>query len=88
MRFWLALCLAAVAWGHDAPAQVTVRMHLRPVGGVMRALVRIPLEAVRDVDFPAVEGGYLDVAALAPQAEAAPIAKPIAWKPIRAGAEE
>jgi hypothetical protein len=32
-----------VAWGHDAPAQVTVHMHMRPVGGVMRTLVRIPL---------------------------------------------
>jgi hypothetical protein len=33
----------------------------------MRALVRVPLEAVRDVDFPALAGGYLDVAALAPR---------------------
>lgn len=33
----------------------------------MRALVRLPLEAVRDVDFPAVEGGYLDIERLAPR---------------------
>lgn len=33
----------------------------------MRALVRIPLEAVRDVDFPSIQGGYLDVAALQPR---------------------
>jgi hypothetical protein len=54
-------------WAHDAPANVTVHLHLRAEGGTMRALVRIPLEAVRDVDFPAIEGGYLDVAALAPR---------------------
>lgn len=33
----------------------------------MQALVRIPLEAVRDVAFPEIEGGYLDIAKLAPQ---------------------
>jgi len=33
----------------------------------MRVLARIPLEAVRDVDFPRLEGGYLDVSALAPR---------------------
>ena len=41
-------------------------MQLRPVGQTMRVLVRLPLEAVRDVDFPALEGGYLDVTALSP----------------------
>ncbi len=55
-----------MAWGHDAPAQVTVHMQMRAVGGTMRAYVRVPLEAVRDVAFPTVEGGYLDVAATAP----------------------
>ena len=33
----------------------------------MHVLARIPLEAVRDVDFPVMEGGYLDVVRLAPQ---------------------
>ena len=32
----------------------------------MHVLARIPLEAVRDVDFPATASGYLDVARLAP----------------------
>jgi len=58
---------AAVAWGHDAPAQVTVQLHLRPQGETMRVLARIPMEAVRDVDFPAIAGGYLDVEAVAPR---------------------
>jgi len=67
VKSWLALLSVAAAWGHDAPAQVTVRMQLRPEGQAMRALVRIPLEAVRDVDFPASAGGYLDVEKLAPR---------------------
>jgi len=66
VRTWLALCFLTTAWGHDAPAQVTVHMHLRAADGAMRMLVRVPLEAVRDVDFPAIEGGYLDVERLAP----------------------
>jgi hypothetical protein len=56
-----------MAWAHDAPANVTVHMQLRAEGGAMRVLARIPLEAVRDVDFPAIAGGYLDVAALQPR---------------------
>ena len=56
-----------VAWAHDAPANVTVQMHLRAEGGAMRVLTRIPLEAVRDVDFPSVAGGYMDIAALQPR---------------------
>ncbi|MBI2688894.1 MAG: HupE/UreJ family protein [Acidobacteria bacterium] len=67
MRTLWAICLAAGAWGHDAPAQVTVHLHMRPVDGAMRVLARIPMEAVRDVDFPVIEGGYLDVAATAPR---------------------
>ena len=59
--------MAAAAWAHDAPAQVTVHLHLRAVGDKMRILVRMPLEAVRDVDFPVIEGGYFDVARAAPQ---------------------
>ena len=41
--------MAAGVWAHDAPANVTVHMQLRAEGGAMRALVRIPLEAVRDI---------------------------------------
>ena len=67
VKTWFALLSVAVAWGHDAPAQVTVRMQLRPEGTALRALVRIPMEAVRDVDFPATPGGYLDVEKLAPR---------------------
>lgn len=68
VRFCILLVLlAASAPAHDAPAQVTVHLHVRPLGQRMHVLVRVPLEAVRDVDFPLVDGRYLDVAALGPR---------------------
>ena len=57
----------AAARAHDAPARVAVQLHLRPAAGVLHVMARIPLEAVRDVDFPAAGDGYLDVVRLAPQ---------------------
>jgi hypothetical protein len=35
---------------------------VKPEGGRLRLLVRVPLEAMRDVDFPLVGGDYLDLA--------------------------
>ena len=67
MRILAALLASLTAWAHDAPAHVTVHMQMRAEGPEVRALVRVPLEAVRDVDFPATAGGYLDVAALGPR---------------------
>jgi len=66
LRLALALIFAGRLMAHDAPAQVTVHVQLRPAGPTMHALVRIPLEAVRDVDFPATPAGYLDMERLAP----------------------
>jgi hypothetical protein len=66
LRLALALIFAGRLVAHDAPAQVTVHVQLRPAGQTMHALVRIPLEAVRDVDFPATPAGYLDMERLAP----------------------
>ena len=49
---------------HDIPATVMVRAFVRPDGNRLRLLVRVPLEALRDVKFPLREGGlgYLDIA--------------------------
>lgn len=63
---WLIVAIST-AWAHDAPANVTVHMHARAEGQTMRVLVRIPLEAVRDVDFPATPEGYLDLVRTAPR---------------------
>ena len=67
LRIVLFSLFVSSALAHDAPAHVTVQIHARPMGATMRVLARIPLEAVRDVDFPAIEGGYLDVDRVAPR---------------------
>jgi hypothetical protein len=56
----LALPVAAVA--HDIPADVTVQVFVKPEGQCLRLLVRVPLAAMRDVDFPRRGPGYLDLA--------------------------
>lgn len=46
---------------HDIPARVTVRTFFRPAGTTLSVLVRVPLEAMRDVEFPLRWPGYLDL---------------------------
>ena len=70
MRFILLLVLLAFlrpASAHEIPRDVTVHAFVRPEGGRLRLLVRVPLEAMRDIDFPERNGGYLDIERLAPQ---------------------
>ncbi len=60
LSFWLA---AACAMAHEVPASVVVRAFVKPEVGTLHVLVRVPLEAMRDVDFPLRGPGYLDLAA-------------------------
>ena len=55
------------AAAHDIPADVAVHSFVKPSGDILRLLVRVPLGAMRDVDFPELPGGYLDIQKLAPQ---------------------
>ena len=67
--FRLALWVLLVASGlmaHEIPADVTVQMFLKPTGNTMTVLIRVPLKALRDIDFPELDLGYLDVERLAP----------------------
>jgi hydrogenase/urease accessory protein HupE len=57
----LALALPAVASAHDIPADVTVHAYVRPEGQRLRVLVRVPLRAMRDIDFPTRGAGFLDL---------------------------
>ncbi len=54
------------AVAHEIPRDVTVRAFVRPEGQVIRLVVRAPLEAMRDLDFPQVGPGFLDLAAAGP----------------------
>jgi hypothetical protein len=57
----LALALPAPADAHDVPADVTVQAFLEPEGSRLQLLVRAPLAALRDVDYPTRGPGYLDL---------------------------
>src|SRR5579872_2065044 len=62
----LAVCTLLIASGkasaHDIPADVTIQMFVRPAGDKLSLLVRVPLQAMRDIDFPTRGPGYLDLA--------------------------
>jgi hypothetical protein len=68
---WPALSIAVLAvlgvlapyngLAHDIPSDVTVQAFLKPVGGRMLLLIRVPLKAMRDIDFPQSGPGYLDL---------------------------
>ena len=58
------LLLAAMTGGvraHDIPNDVTVRAFVKPEGDRLRMLVRVPLEAMLDINFPLRGPGYLDI---------------------------
>jgi hypothetical protein len=63
---------------HDIPARVTVFAFVKPEGRTLRLIVRVPLEAMRDLSFPLRPGrgaggaggaGYLDLARVGPLLE-------------------
>jgi len=48
--------------GHDIPNDVTVQAFLKPAGNRLQLLVRVPVAALRDINFPFREQGYMDLA--------------------------
>jgi len=54
------------AWAHEIPVDVVVRAFVKPEGRTLRMLVRVPMEAMRDVDFPMRGPGYLVLDGLDP----------------------
>jgi HupE/UreJ protein len=63
----LALVLALLLvrpgqpYAHDVPASVSLLAFVRPEGHALRIVLRAPLEAMRDVNFPVHGPGYLDL---------------------------
>jgi hypothetical protein len=53
--------LPLVLFGHDIPNDVMVQTFVKPEGQHLNLLVRVPLKALRDVDFPLRGPGYLDL---------------------------
>jgi hypothetical protein len=62
----LLLALLPAAAAHDIPNDITVQVYLRPDGERLNLLVRTPLKAIRDVNFPEREARYLDIQGAAP----------------------
>jgi len=58
----VGLTLLLPTWSgeaHEIPADVTVQAFVKPDGGTLRMIVRVPLVSMRDYDFPVREPGYL-----------------------------
>src|SRR5437899_984536 len=53
--------LPARAVAHEIPPSVTVLAFVKPEANRLRVLLRVPLEAMRDVDFPLRGPGYLNI---------------------------
>ena len=66
LRCAASAAAAASAFAHDIPCDVTVQAFVKPAGDRLHLLVRVPLEAMRDVDVPDERDGYLDLDKLAP----------------------
>jgi hypothetical protein len=62
----LVLASPSVDFAHDIPTSVRVFVFIKPVGRDLRVVIRAPLEAMRDVNFPLVGPGYLDIARSTP----------------------
>ena len=51
---------------HEIPARVAVLAFVKPQGETLRVVARVPLESMRDVEWPLRGAGYLDLARAAP----------------------
>lgn len=56
----LLLALGPRATAHEVPNEVTVFGFVRPEGNTLTLLLRAPLRAMRDVEVPMLENGFLD----------------------------
>ena len=68
-RLLLVASLLLLPWrapAHDIPNDVMVQAFVKPEGDHLYLLVRVPLKAMRDVNFPERGPGYLDLTRAAP----------------------
>jgi len=61
------LAFPATPFAHEIPPSVTVLAFVKPEAGRLRVVMRVPLEAIRDIDFPVRGAGYLDISRSTPQ---------------------
>jgi hypothetical protein len=63
----LIMALPAGTPAHETPADVTVQAFLKPEGQTLRLLLRVPLTAMQDINFPTRGPGYLEIDQADPQ---------------------
>jgi hypothetical protein len=70
---WMLLffCMQAPLLAHELPQRVAVRMIASVQSDALELMLRVPLEAMRDVDFPLTPEGYLLLSEAAPALEEA-----------------
>jgi hypothetical protein len=61
VAFALILGAPAVGDAHEIPSTVTVVAYVRPQGNAMHVVLRVPLAAMRDIEFPLRAQGFLDI---------------------------
>jgi hypothetical protein len=68
-HLWISIFIAALVFllpralmAHDIPNDVTVQAFVKPEGQKLHLLLRVPLNAMRDTEFPERGAGYLDLA--------------------------
>jgi HupE / UreJ protein len=67
-HLWILIFIAALValphalFAHDIPNDVTVQAFVKPESQKLHLLLRVPLNAMRDTEFPERGAGYLDLA--------------------------
>ena len=61
----MVLIWTPTTFAHDIPTDIVVQVLVKPEGNRLRALVRLPLVAIQDIEFPQRGPGYLEI----PQAD-------------------
>ena len=59
----LTLALPSLSFAHDIATDVTIQAFVKPEGQRLYFLVRVPLEAMQDFQFPQFGRGYIDIEA-------------------------
>ena len=59
----LVTLIPAVSVAHDIPSDVTIQTFVKPDGQRLYFLVRVPLDAMQDFQFPQWGRGYIDIEA-------------------------
>jgi len=67
--WWMGLLLVLASFqvpAHEVPDDVRLQVFFKPAGTQLQLLIRVPLAAMQEVDFPRRGPGYLDLAQAEP----------------------